>query len=196
MPAIEISTKRGKVKVDVDESGKVTVDTPNEVEISSNAPRPVLVNKKETNTLLLKELAKKEINTLVKKSERKLLEVKSVFPFDFFPDRVVVDDQKVNLVFGLFLFSDHVFPIQYKDLRSITVTTGLFFGSLFFDVQGFEENPQRVNFLWREDAIRARRIIMGLLVAAREGIDLSKLPTDELVGKANTIGAARPEYIK
>ena len=48
-----------------------------------------------------------------------------------------------------------------------------------------------VSYLWKRDAIKARRIILGLIAAKSEKLDLSKIPRDEVAFKLEEIGKSR-----
>lgn len=134
---------------------------------------------------------RKKLDELVEKSERKLLEVKTVFPFTIFRDSVILDTHKVDIIYGLFFFTRENFPMFYKDLRTVTAVAGIFFGQLTFELIGFEENPTSIKWLWREDAVKARRTIIGMIAVHKEGIDVSKLSEEEILAKAQEIGTAR-----
>jgi hypothetical protein len=62
---------------------------------------------------------------------------------------------------------------------------------LDIEVIGFENDPPPLKFLWAADATKARRIITGLTTAIKEGIDLSKIPAEDLTKKVEEIGIAR-----
>ena len=51
----------------------------------------------------------------------------------------------------------------------------------------------RIPYLRSNDAIRARNIIQGLIIAKKEGIDVSKLTHKELVEKIEDLGNVKGE---
>ncbi|HEX7018121.1 MAG TPA: hypothetical protein VF209_04410 [Patescibacteria group bacterium] len=114
----------------------------------------------------------------------------TVFPFTLFPDEVVVSLSSVDIVYRPFFFSKQVFPILIKDLVTVTVSTNLLFGSLSLEVRFQEQNPPDVNYLWKDDALRLRRIITGLLTAYKEGVDLSKYSPHEILEEVDIIGSS------
>ena len=57
----------------------------------------------------------RKLERLITKSQKTLLEVTTVFPFDFFPDRVRIDEIKVDII--SFEFSSHTTHI----LQSLNV---------------------------------------------------------------------------
>jgi hypothetical protein len=137
--------------------------------------------------------ATKKLDTLVSQTANVIFEAKNVFPFDLFVDKLLIRPTKIDVVYGIFFFSDHVMSMLIKDLKAVKLTTGIFFASLQFELQGYEENPPEIKFLWREDAMKARRIISGLMAAQQNGVDLTQLPVDQLMEKTEEIGRAREE---
>ena len=57
-----------------------------------------------------------------------------------------------------------------------------------FEAIGYEENPTKVLFLPKQQAIDTHRVITGLMAAKREGVDIEKLPDNEVYKKAWEIG--------
>ncbi len=134
-----------------------------------------------------------KIDTILAKSEPVLFEASAVFPFDLFPDRLIIHPDKVSLIYHIFFFSEQVFPMFIRDLKNVAVGTNVLFGSLLFELQGFEKNPPKLNYLKVSEAIKARRIITGLIAFNNERIDVTKLSTEELAEKAEEVGKARNE---
>ena len=53
---------------------------------------------------------------------------------------------------------------------------------------GFEPNPGTLKFLSINDAIRARRILNGLIICYKENVDLTKLDINLVKQKVEEIG--------
>ncbi|MBX4206106.1 hypothetical protein KW795_02815 [Candidatus Microgenomates bacterium] len=135
----------------------------------------------------------KTLDKLVEENRQKIMEVKNIFPFDLFPDKIIISKTKVDLVYGLFFFSDHIISMLIKDLKNAKVTTGILFASMSFELQGYEVNPEKIKFLPIAKAMQARRIIEGLIASEAKGIDLSSFEPEELMDKLEEIGRARTE---
>jgi hypothetical protein len=131
---------------------------------------------------------KLRFNKLVEKSQRVLIELSSVFPFDLFPDTITIDESKLNIIIRVFFFSETVHSIPIKSLKDISVETSIFFGTLKVIPDGYPGQPIIVKFLKKDEAIKARRIIQGLTVASREGIDITQIPNQELKNKIEDLG--------
>lgn len=131
----------------------------------------------------LKELAKKSIesakklNTLLKCAKDPLIKIKTVFPFDFFPDELIVDMGKVSVAYHHFFSNtfDVYRSIPIEDIGDIYVSSAIIFATIEITDKNIANNKIKVGFLRVGDAIKARRIIEGLVTAKRQGIDLVSL---------------------
>lgn len=132
-----------------------------------------------------------QLDVLASKTHNVLFEVSNIFPFDFFTDKLVIRPTKIDLIYGIFFFSDHVISMLFRDLKTVKVTTGLFFSSMTFELQGYEDNPPAIKFLNNKDALRARRMISGLMSIYQNDIKMTEIPSSELSQKAEEIGRAR-----
>lgn len=122
----------------------------------------------------------------------------SVFPFDFFPDTITIDLKKIDISYGYFFLSRQNFSILISDLKTVRVNTGPFFATMYFEISGYETNPDAVTHLPKAKALRARSLIMGLLafqsrqpnsfILESENVDLRGLPPNELVNQLVKIG--------
>ncbi|PIZ65458.1 hypothetical protein COY14_02250 [Candidatus Roizmanbacteria bacterium CG_4_10_14_0_2_um_filter_36_9] len=133
----------------------------------------------------------KQLDNLTYESKQVILDIKSVFPFDFFQDEIVIDLTKVSIHFHYFFYSKELRSIQFKDIFNVIVQQGLFFASIEIVDKFFSEQPLVVRYLWKKDAIKARRIIQGMMIAQKQNIDIRKIPAKELVRKLEIIGESR-----
>lgn len=135
----------------------------------------------------------KQIDKLTKKAGKVLLKIKSVFPFDLFPDTLIVDENKVDIIYYKFFFEKNYFSALIKNINSVHVNTGILFASMTFELTGYESNPEPIKYLWVKDAIKARRIILGLISAAKENVDVSRITSNDLAKKMEEIGNIKDE---
>lgn len=133
----------------------------------------------------------KKLDELVAKSQRILYKTKTVFPFDLFPDEIIIDENKIDIIVKPFFYTENIFPILLKNIHGVNINATLFFASITFELTGIEANPGEIRFLWQQDAYKIKRIVTGLTAAVKEGIDLSQIPQEELVAKVEEIGRAR-----
>jgi len=119
-----------------------------------------------------------------------LYECKSVFPFQLVPDLLSVDLHKVNIITKSFPFIKNIQSIYIDDVSEVDVNTSLIFGSLTIKDKFFADQAHTITHLKISEAMKARRIIQGLIIAVREQIDLSRIDEKELVRKLEDLGQA------
>lgn len=131
-------------------------------------------------------------------TSRIVYRVNSLFPFDFFPDSLVVDELKVSFIFAAFL-NKEVISILIKDITDVLVETNIFFGSVIVSggdyegnaSQGDEKGPLTIRFLNRSEAYKARQIIMGLMIYQDQKVDTSKFSIPDLIQKTQQLGESQ-----
>jgi hypothetical protein len=181
--------------------GMKTIKFPTNKNESQNGTSPSVVQQVSGQTPFKKTPAKisppptqaaasteKKINTLVKEAQEVIFRTKSVFPFDLFPDEIIVTRTKIDILYGVFFSSREVFPIMLESMHSVTVVNDLFFATVDFRVTGFNDYPTPVKFLPIKDAIKLKRIIMGLIMCKKQSIDVSQIPLNELRVKLEELG--------
>lgn len=135
--------------------------------------------------------ASKDLDKLVTSSARVILDIRAVFPFNFFPDELVLDETKLSIHTNFFFSTKQVRSLEYKDIFNVSIQTGLFFAKIEITDRYFSQDPTTIEYLWKSDAILARRLIQGMIIATNEDIDMRKLPMDELLSKLSRIGQTR-----
>lgn len=131
-----------------------------------------------------------DFGNLVEKSDRVLIEIKAVFPFDFFPNEVSVDVNKVNII-NNYLLSRRIHSVLIKDICDVYVHKGVLFSSLNIIDWGFDKNkPICINYLKIGEADSALKIIQGLLVGVKQNIDLARIDVPDFKSKIEILGEA------
>ena len=122
----------------------------------------------------------KELLGVTASSHEILLKVKGVFPFDFFPDTVVVDREKLTIAQRFFFFTAKIISVPIRDILSVEVDVGPLLGSLKLTSRYFFTNPQSIRFLWRAQAIKLQRLLQGYIIANEREIDCSSISKSHL----------------
>lgn len=135
------------------------------------------------------------LRNLANTTDELLFECTSFFPFDFFPDQVKVYSNKVDIIESYFFFSKSAITLLIQDIQTVEVDTDLFFGSLKFEMKGYERNPVLLKFILKNKAIHLRQMIMGLVTAKREGIEFDKIDTTIIRKEAKKIGDVREDLM-
>lgn len=134
-----------------------------------------------------------KFDSLVRGCRRMLLKISAVFPFDLFPDELIIDECKVSIICREFFFSEDIHSINIEMIKDVDVETGPFFAKLQIVPDGYPGHPLLVRFLRKKDANLARSIIQGLMVAKRNNIDLAKIDDPDLVNKLELLGKTHVE---
>lgn len=129
-----------------------------------------------------------KFDSLLRGCKRMLLRISAIFPFDIFPDEIIIDECKVSVVFREFFFSDDIHSINIEMIRDVEVETGPFFAKLQILPDGYPSKPLIVKYLRRKDAYQARSVIQGLMLAKRNSIDLRKVNDNDLLSKLEILG--------
>lgn len=121
-----------------------------------------------------------------------LYKIRSVFPFDFFPDELIIDRHKVSLIRRPFFLSERVISLSYDDISNVSMERGIFFASLEISHKIFGMPPLVIRYLKREESDKVKQLILGLAIARKEGNkEIFTSPTKELIKQAMDLGRAR-----
>ncbi len=108
--------------------------------------------------------------------------------FNFFQDEVIIDLHHVTLIHHIFFDSKRVNSFPISQITNSTVTHSLFYGTLSLELFGDMTPPDPIQFLSKKDAIKAEKIIDGLVICNKEGIDLTPYNKEEIVKKLIQLG--------
>jgi hypothetical protein len=78
--------------------------------------------------------------------------------------------------------------IPVSSLGSVSASIQLLFGTLQLEIHGIDPNPGLFKYLSVQDALKARRILNGLIICYKESVDLSKLDLETVKQKVEEIG--------
>lgn len=127
---------------------------------------------------------------MVNSSNRILLKVSSLFPWDFFPNSIIVEETRVTIIHRE-LFSSQVHSVDIKNISNIFIGTGILFAQLTLVSDTFTQNKIVINRLRKKDAILVRRIIEGLRMFVKENIDTTNYTPRELVSKLKELSTTK-----
>jgi len=129
----------------------------------------------------------KKLQNLAHASEDTIYSITACFPFEFFPDKLIIDKNKVTVIRNHF-FLKRTYPILIEDILTVKFINSYILASLDFEVKGYEENPQPIQHLIPRQALKAKQYIMGLKKAKNEKIDVTMIPLEELRKRLLEIG--------
>lgn len=130
------------------------------------------------------------LKELIHKSEHVLFQAITVWPFDFFPDTFTIDENKISLTTRFFWKTGTTRSYMLEDIKDVTFTKALFLSTLIIRIERYTENATelRIKPLWVKDAQAAHKILIGLLIALRQGVELEKAKEQKLQKQVEHIG--------
>jgi hypothetical protein len=120
-----------------------------------------------------------------------LFTLSSVFPLDMFPTKITVEKNKVSVVSQLFFFSQQVQSILIREISQVEVDVSLFFATLQIRDRVPNHPVLSIPNLKVREALRAQRIIQGLMTGLSQNIDISQMPVEELRVKLEQLGGVK-----
>jgi hypothetical protein len=144
----------------------------------------------DVKTYIDKMRKEEKLTNLAKMSNDILYKCETVFPFDFFPDTLIIDKTKVNFIIKQFFFTETVHSIMIKNIQDIQVETSVLFAKLTVIPDVYLGQVITITYLNKSHAQEARRIIQGLMLCCKEGVDISDLDASEIKSKIETAGTA------
>lgn len=119
-----------------------------------------------------------------------LFKCQTLFPFDPFPNTLIVDYNKVDIIYRHFFSTSETVSIPISRLNHVSVDSAFFLSTLKVEVKGMDKNPPPLMFLKTDDAHLAKNLLLGLMGAYASGIDLSRLAGQDVIDKLVKIGRA------
>src|SRR4051812_47022192 len=80
------------------------------------------ISEDETKRSLHKQKSQGKLDKLLNRTDEKLLRISTVFPFTIFPHQIVIDINKVNVIFRTFFFSQHIHSVVIDDIADVEVS--------------------------------------------------------------------------
>lgn len=121
-----------------------------------------------------------------------IFRAKSIFPFDFFPDELVIEETRVILKHSMGPFGKRLFSILIKEVSSFRLSTSIFFGKIVIcDVSGGKEIA--IDYLGKRKAIFVKGILNRL--CERERKKVSGLPTEPIDDILKDEGQGKENFI-
>lgn len=140
------------------------------------------INETTKNLATKKEADMQAVNDLVKKSNRSIISISSLFPWDFFANTIDVEESRVTFKFRQFLTSQ-THSVDIKDISNVFIESSLFFATLQIVSRTYVENEIKIGKLSKTKAKKVQKIIEGLRTFAEHDINTSNYEIEELIAK-------------
>ena len=136
-----------------------------------------------------------QLNNLAKDEDPVMMSLSTVFPFQIFPTVITVEKTKVNVRDTIFFGSSDIRSILIADISSVEAQSSLFFSTLKIEKRMPPEPPMLIRYLKKDEALKARRIIQGLMVSVQNKVDVTKVSTSELKDSIETLGDSKAQLV-
>lgn len=112
--------------------------------------------------------------TLVPASEAsmELARVEGIWPFDFFPDAIIIEEKRIIIKRRMFPFYTTTTTIPVSKILMFEVTHSIFFSSVY--MKGYVGYNLEETFQWlsHKDAQRIKDVVDGLRLSQNESIEV------------------------
>jgi hypothetical protein len=130
----------------------------------------------------------KELKKAVAHSSEVLASAKTVLPF-LFPHEIVLDRTKITIIKRNFFWSSDVVSIRIEDVLNVSASVGPLFGSITVASRVMSSiDHYEIDRFWSSDAARLKQIIIGYLIARKNGLRTDHLSCKELVETLYELG--------
>lgn len=135
--------------------------------------------KKFNNDTEQKNPQEQQLNDLIASSQKVMLQIDTVWPFDLFPDTLIIDPLKLTYTHRSFFMVEYTESILIEDLIEADVEEAPIFAALRLCFVSYPTRQIVIKPLWKSQAARARELIAGLRVAHRKHLHIENLPTEK-----------------
>jgi len=143
----------------------------------------------QTHLVEVNHITDEKIDKVVEDASAVLYRCSAVFPFDLWPNEIIIDAEKVSIIYHDFFFSESTYSVYLKDIDTMHIECGPFFATLKITHGGYQGNKISIEYLKKEDGKEARRILQGLIIAEKKGLEFAQeSSTEEVKEKAGNIG--------
>ncbi len=104
-----------------------------------------------------------------------LFTTKSVFPFQFFPDRYIVQEKNFYIVRKTFFSTGWTEMLPIKDIASVRMYSGPFFASITILRKVLPITSFELRDLWKKDAFKLKEILDGLIMKEAKLINIPQM---------------------
>lgn len=136
----------------------------------------------------------KNVAQFTQRDSKVLYQLKSVFPFDPFPMTLTIEPTVIHVVDQSFFFSHAILTLSIRDLLTVELDTGLFFATLKFQQAPPIQPALEYNLFWKSQALKARRIIQGLIIVNKEKLEIPDMPIPELNEYLEKMGSTQTTH--
>jgi hypothetical protein len=131
-----------------------------------------------------------DLNSLTCKTKNTLLTIRSMRLFDLFPDKLIIDENKVSFIYKDAFGVKSIHSVLIENITYVEAHTSLICGSLVVVDSSNYRHPieLKIDNIRKEAAIRARKLIQSLVHAKTLKVDFSKYSAFDLENDLEELG--------
>lgn len=116
------------------------------IDATEKSPEARGIEQHAKNVSVKAEDDKLKIDELIRKSNRSIISISSVFPWNFSPNTIDVEESRVTFIFRQ-LFASQSHSVDIKDISNVFIESGFFFATLQVVSRTFVQNEIKIEFL-------------------------------------------------
>lgn len=117
-----------------------------------------------------------------------LLRFSAIFPFELFPDEVILDRMKISVIKKDFILSKRIITIPLTGTLNVEVSKGPLTSQIVIADTASGLNSVRVKNILYTDALYLQRLVEGIVVGIKQGINFMGMSREELLASASKWG--------
>jgi len=116
------------------------------IEDTEKSPETKGIEQHARNVIVKAENDKQKIDELIRKSNRSIISISSVFPWNFFANTIDVEESRVTFIFRQ-LFASQSHSVDIKDISNVFIESGILFSTLQVVSRTFIQNDIKIEYL-------------------------------------------------
>ena len=162
----------------------------NDTEKKDKSPYTRGMEQHAQNMRVKVENDKHTLDELMRKSNRSIISISSIFPWNFFPNTIDVEESRVTFIFRQ-LFASQSHSVDIKDISNVSIESGIFFSTLQVVSRTYTKNDIKIEYLRKKEALQTRKIIEGLRTLAFNEINTSNYEIEDLINKLQELNISK-----
>lgn len=144
------------------------------------------VQKQQTDERKEKKQRKEGLKEYSEKSKKIIFQCRSIFPFDLFPDEIMVDTLNLTYIHNSFFVTADTQHIRLDDIEDASMTSAAFIGRVEISIK--DKDPLIISSLSKRNATRLKNILLGLVRARKNDIQLEDLSSLKTLSEVVKLG--------
>lgn len=125
-----------------------------------------------------------------------LYKFKSLFPFELFPDEVILDKLKITIIQREAIIYKRVTTIPLTGTVNVQISRGILTSQIsIIETSTLKQEEVIIKHVLNSDAARFHQIVEGIVIGMRQGINFIEMNKDETLTSAKKWGAVEIDTV-